>query len=150
MKCSSCGAEAGSANYCPKCGTKLNQPPAHDPLDEEKTLWEGKPSNIGDKLKWFFNSTRYTITSQRVIVRSGLLNKHIDEVDLRMVKDYRVKQSVGERIQKTGDVIIMSIDSNVPNLELKNIPNAEAVKEILRKAVLTYKRQLGVVSEEKL
>lgn len=153
MTCTNCGQEAGSANYCPKCGVKIDQTPAnatHDPLDHEETLWEGKPSNIGDKLKWFFNSTRYTITNQRVIVRHGLLRKSIEEVDLRMVKDYRVRQSVGERILKTGDVIIVSIDSSMPNLELRNVPDAEAVKEILRKAVLKYKRQMGVVTEEKI
>lgn len=155
MICDKCGSDAGNANFCPSCGANMQaaQPAApngQSPLDVEETLWQGKPSNIGDKMKWFFNSTRYTITNQRVIVRHGLLRKSIEEVDLRMVKDYRVRQSVGERIQKTGDVIIISVDPSVPSLELKNVPGAEGVKEILRKAVLNYKRHLGVVSEEKL
>lgn len=155
MFCPNCGHDAGESNFCPSCGNTLKEAEikpaqAGSPLDEETILWEGKPSNIADKAKGAFNTVRYIITNQRVIKRYGLIGKKEEEIDLRTVKDYKVRQSVAERVQGVGDLIIHSVDPDSPEFELSNIPKAADVKEILRKAVIDYKRHLGVVMEEKL
>jgi hypothetical protein len=158
MFCRDCGKEVGDAKFCPGCGadqngavlsiprqTTLNSTGAKSPLDEEVVLWEGRPASIADKAKTFLNDDKYTITNQRVIFQTGVIGKKVSEINLKDIKDYSVKQSLGERVQNIGDITIVTVDpTSNGNVVLKNIKNAVAVKDILRKAVLDYKRHLGM------
>lgn len=104
-----------------------------DDTDDEKVLWEGRPL--------LSISTHYTITSERVKVRHGLLGKTYDYVELIRVQDFKHSQTFSERMVKVGDVLIYSQDPSHPMLALNNVQNPEQVYEILREAVQSARKR---------
>jgi len=157
--CPNCGAEQPPENrFCSACGKSLKEP--SEPVtsrnaagdNEEKVLWEGKPSGLGGRMKEaaHVNSTIYTITSQRVIIKYGLLDKKQEEIELFRVKDYKMIQSLQDRILGIGDIQIISTDPTAPVLEISDIRDPGSVKEILRKAIRAEKDTFGVKYEERL
>jgi hypothetical protein len=98
-----------------------------DDDDTEKVLWAGRPL--------LSVSTHYTITSERIKVRHGLLGQTYNYVELVRIQDLTHRQSFSERMLNVGDVLIRSHDPSHPVLELNNVKNPEQVYEILRDAV---------------
>lgn len=121
-------------------------------MQEEKLLWEGKPSAIADaiKEKGGLNSTTYKVTSERVIIESGLLSKKHEEIELYKVKDIRVSQSMNQRIMKIGQVEIVSVDPTSPVYTLKDVKNPNELKETIRTAVKEAKKASGVSFREQV
>ena len=60
---------------------------------DELTLWSGRP--------FLSLVERYTVTSERVRIRTGLLNKKSENVELVRIQDIDYRQGLGERIQST-------------------------------------------------
>lgn len=159
MFCTNCGTQF-EGKFCPNCGTPSTGAPSApqyqqqqaqpmqngiDPLDE-KTLWEGAPAGLVGKAKTAggVNGVKYIVTNQRIIIEHGLIGKKKEELELGKIKDYSVKQSIAERVQKIGDVYIMSSDPSTPNIIMEKIENPENVKEIIRAAVMNYRRAMGI------
>lgn len=154
MFCSNCGKET-TGKFCSNCGAPLdvsveanitaNAQTSSDSM-QEITLWEGQPDGLMDKAKTAakVNTTYYTITNQRVIVKSGLIGKNQEEIELYKIQDYKVSQSISERLLNIGDLTIISSDSSAPTIVLNNIKNPNDVKETLRKAVLDRKKEMNV------
>lgn len=161
MFCQNCGSPV-TGNFCSNCGAKVSNPtpspgatPQATPVQnvfEEVVLWEGQPAGIGGKLKSAakVNSVKYKITNQRVIISSGLIGKKEDEIELSRIKDYKVTQSIAERLQNIGDITIISTDISTPTVVLENVENPTAVKEILRKAVMEYRQRMNINYRENL
>lgn len=101
--------------------------------DEERVLWAGRP--------FLSPTTHYTITSERIKIRSGLLGKAYDYVELIRIQDLKHTQSFGERLLKVGDVIIRSHDPSHPTLELNNVQDPQHVYEILRDALKSARKR---------
>lgn len=89
-------------------------------------------------LRWFQNiATQYELTDQRLIIRTGILNKKIDEIELYRVKDVTVAYSL---INQWADIGAISISSSDPTTQggsivLRDIPRARAIREELRTLV---------------
>ena len=154
MFCPNCGASAGESNFCAGCGAKMGTAqagaaPMNNPL-EETILWEGKPAGIGDKFKGALNSTRYKITSHRIIIYSGLITGQETDVEIMRIKDVSVQQSVAEKVAKVGDVTIVSTDVVDGTFVLNNVSEPYAVKEIIRKAMLAVRGQMNIMYREKV
>jgi len=158
MFCSNCGKEA-SGKFCANCGAPLGEAAAPISASSralvvdnlgEKVLWEGKPSSITDKAKTaaHLNGITYRITNQRLIIEQGIIGKKRNEIELSRVRDYKVNQSFAERVQKIGDIEIVSTDSSSPIFVMQNVENPTEVKEILRKAVLEYRKTMNVSFRE--
>jgi hypothetical protein len=153
MFCVNCGTSF-DGKFCPNCGTAANgvaaqaAPAAVADDFEEVELWSGKPSGLGDKLKTAtnLNGTTYVVTNQRIIIKRGLLTKKNDEIEFSKIKDFSVKQSLAERLMKVGDISIVSSDPSSPVFILENIENPDEVKELIRNAVLKFRKQNGVQS----
>jgi membrane protein YdbS with pleckstrin-like domain len=77
-------------------------------------------------------STLYTITSQRVMVESGLLSKQLSEIDLRYIDDTNFYQSVVARFLGIGNVTLLSSDKSSPTYVLRNIKDPRGVRELIR------------------
>ncbi|WP_019909380.1 PH domain-containing protein [Paenibacillus sp. HW567] len=148
--CTNCGAEyKQGAKFCGECGANTGDAaaaPAHPARTgaapgsgsgPEVELWQGKPAGISDRLKGIFglNTTTYTITSQRIMVKTGLIGKDIEEIELLRVNDFSVAQSIPDRILGIGTLTIFSDDASSPQLLFRKIRKAQTVKDILRKAV---------------
>lgn len=162
--CSNCGAEM-NGNFCSNCGASSSNgnqmntgnvtinsnttAPAHN---EEKVLWEGKPSGLMDKAKTAINvnSVTYTITNQRITVIKGLLSTQVEEIELYKVKDQKIEQSLIEKATNVGNIVIYSIDQSTPVIKIEHIENPMQVKDLIRKAVLDCKNTKNIVYKEHL
>ena len=84
---------------------------------------------------WVTKCTAYELTSQRLRIRTGVLNKKVDELELFRVKDYSMEQPFLLRLIGLGNISMVSSDASHPNVALRAIPGVEDVREKLRTAV---------------
>ena len=115
-------------------------------MEDERTLWFDRKRVTIFALPWSF--TKYVLTPSRLIVSSGLLNLHEDEIRLYRIRDVSYTQSLGERIGGTGTLRIISTDASVPEQILLHIKNARKVKDVLSQAIEVSRRKNGVRTSE--
>ncbi|MEK4293836.1 hypothetical protein BSK65_13160 [Paenibacillus odorifer] len=144
--CTTCGSEyKQGAKFCGECGSSIDgtapviarRPSANQNATQEVVLWKGKPASISDRLKGIvrLNTTTYTITSQRIMVKTGLIGKNVEEIELLRVRDLSVAQSIMDRMLGIGTLTVFSDDASAPQLLFRKIHDAQTVKDVLRKAV---------------
>jgi len=113
-----------------------------DLQDKETILWKGKP---------FLSLVEsYVITSERIKIATGLLAKDYENYELIRVQDMDVSQNLTERVIKIGDIHITGADPSSPKITLRNVPDPNAVYEILRKAWLAARRKYGLMFREEM
>ncbi len=88
-------------------------------------------------------STKYRLTSQRLVVEKGILSRALDEVDLRTVDDSGFSQSPLERLQGIGTVWIVASDRSTPRLAMRGIQDPRALRELIREN--SYRMSQGQV-----
>jgi uncharacterized membrane protein YdbT with pleckstrin-like domain len=93
-------------------------------------------------------ATRYRLTTQRLFVRTGLIAKHEEEVELFRVKDVTLSQGMFQRLLGVGSVVVLSTDDTTPRLELGGIPDPEGRKEQIRAAFRTARQREGLRTGE--
>jgi len=85
----------------------------------------------------------YTITSQRIIIESGVLSKAVREIDLRTIDDTQFFQSAMHRLLGIGDVMLVSADRTLPTFVLRDASDPRALRELIRShAYRVSQRQL--------
>jgi uncharacterized membrane protein YdbT with pleckstrin-like domain len=129
--------------------------------DQEELLFEGSPAllpslgplllsivTLGLALAYFWlhaRAVRYRITTQRVVVETGILSKRLDQVDLYRIHDYVVERPLGQRLMGTGNLLLATQDRTTPALRLSGLStDVVALYERLRKATEIEKRKRGV------
>ena len=122
----------------------------------EEIVWRGSPSQIVNLpafvvcfllcwlvvpifvalWKWLVvRSIRYEITSERLKLRTGVLNKVLNEVELYRVRDYRAEQPFHLRVFSLGHVIMGTSDASHPTVKLRAVRDVENVLELVRRYV---------------
>lgn len=120
---------------------------------QEKTVWVGHPSqwiNLGWFIfgavffflgipmlialwKWLVvRSTRYELTTERLLMTEGVLNKRVDELELYRVKDYSQFNPLLLRIVGLGNVTINTSDRSHPFVSIEAIADAAELQRLLR------------------
>jgi uncharacterized membrane protein YdbT with pleckstrin-like domain len=97
--------------------------------------------------KWIqYMGALYELTDQRLIVRRGIFMKSIDEIELYRIKDVRMDFSLINQWAGIGRVCLTSSDETTRggDLVMRDIPNARARREEIRRLVDTARRQRGV------
>lgn len=114
---------------------------------KEEPVWRGKPSMATAFRKAI--SERYEVTTERLIVEYGILNKRTEEIELFRVQDLSVERSVFDRMFGVGNIVIHSGDATGGALVLFDIANAEDVKNRIRDAsrVERQRHRVGVFEE---
>ena len=129
--------------------------------EPEGVLFEGNPALLPSVLHWIIailtlglallvylarsRSTHYRITTQRVVVETGLLNKRLDQTDLYRIHDYVVERPLGQRIVGTGNLVLQTVDRTTPAVRLLGLhTDVVALYERLRKATEAEKQRRGV------
>lgn len=84
---------------------------------------------------WATKCTAYELTSQRLRIRSGILNRRLDEMELYRVKDYAMEQPLMLRMFGLGNLTLITSDATNPQVAMRAIPQVETVREQLRAAV---------------
>jgi uncharacterized membrane protein YdbT with pleckstrin-like domain len=90
-------------------------------------------------------STHYEITTQRIVIESGLFSKRMEQVDLYRIVDYVVERPFSQRIMGTGNIILEAMDKTTPELRVEGIKtDVVALYERLRWCTEQEKRKRGV------
>lgn len=84
---------------------------------------------------WMTKSTSYELTTQRLKMASGILNRKLDELELFRVKDYAMDQPLALRMVGLGNLTLITSDATSPTVAIRAISNVEEVREKLRTAV---------------
>ncbi|MBI4952200.1 MAG: PH domain-containing protein [Myxococcales bacterium] len=127
----------------------------------EQVLFEGSPAvvpsfwvllicivTVGLALIYFYfrqTNRRYRITTQRIVVDTGLFSKRLEQVDIYRITDYSVERPFFQRIMGTGNIYLEAMDKSTPHLRLVGL-KTDVVKlyEALRHATETAKRSRAV------
>lgn len=123
---------------------------------EEKDLWSGSPSQIINF--WHFilclliiyipiaiwkylvvKNMKYELTSQRLRNRYGVLNKHIDELELYRVKDYEMNQPLFLRLFGLSNIVLYTADKTDSIIIIRAVPDGEKLRELIRSTVQDYR-----------
>lgn len=80
-------------------------------------------------------STTYTLSTDRLIVQSGLLSTSTEEMELYRVRDWSILQPFWLRLFGLGHVRVVSNDATAPDLRIEGIVNPSKLRELLRNRV---------------
>jgi len=83
-------------------------------------------------LSW--RSTYYTLTNQRVMLRSGVIRKKSAYMHYNKIQDIVVSQSVIERISYSGDIEVFGGHDNT-SIILEDIPNPGEVEDTINRMI---------------
>lgn len=103
-------------------------------------VWKDRKRILGMPISF----TRYAMSDDRIFLETGLLNTHAEELLLYRVRDISLSVSLGQKIFGVGSVLLHSSDKTTPTLELKNIKDPRAVKELIHQHVEEMKLQRRV------
>jgi uncharacterized membrane protein YdbT with pleckstrin-like domain len=141
------------------------------PNTQESTLWRGTPSQWTNFWFFFFGllfcwllvplgiliyqwlktkTTVYEATTQRIKFHTGILNKSLEEIELYRVKDTSLEQPFLLRLVGLGNILIRTMDESTPDVLLRAVPNATALREQLRVAIEAVRTQKSVRTFETL
>jgi uncharacterized membrane protein YdbT with pleckstrin-like domain len=87
-------------------------------------------------LRWW--ATRclvYELSSQRLRIRSGIFNRHVDELELYRVKDYSMQQPFLLRLVGLGNMTLITSDATSPTVNIRAVADVEELREKVRAAV---------------
>lgn len=84
---------------------------------------------------WVTKCTSYELTTQRLKISSGILNRRLEELELFRVKDYAMVQPLFLRLLGLGNLTMITSDISTPTIAIKAIPRVEEVREMLRTTV---------------
>ena len=84
-------------------------------------------------LKW--RSVTYVLTSKRVLVLRGILDKEVYENRLSRVQDIRMKISLRQRLYNCGDIYLTTAGTSAVECLWQDIPDPRKKEALLRKLV---------------
>lgn len=87
-------------------------------------------------------STRYRLTTQRVFIETGILNKKLMETELYKIDDVCVSQNLLQRLFNVGVVKLAASDADSRMIELEGVENPVEVKEIVRAQVRRHQQKV--------
>lgn len=104
-----------------------------------------------DKKRYFgapISFTTYSLSDDRIFIKTGMLNERQEEILLYRIKDITMERSLFQRIFGVGSIILNTNDSSTPTVILHNITNTEVVKEMIHQNVEKAKKQRGMAVTE--
>lgn len=94
-------------------------------------VWKDRKRFLGMPLSF----TRYAMSDDRLFLSVGCFSIRDEEVLLYRVRDITVTRTLLQRMLGVGTVVVSSSDKTTARLELKNIKNPIAVKELIHNRV---------------
>jgi len=131
---------------------------AKRPPKGEQDVWQGRPMLrsrawgffVGTLFFWliipaiwclclavWIRSKRYELTTERLRITTGVIAKHVEEIELYRVKDTAFRQTITDRLLGIAAVDISSSDTSTPRVEISGISvgDAKHVRESIRALV---------------
>lgn len=95
--------------------------------------------------KWLVvRATHYELTSERLRIRSGVLNKDTADLELYRIKDYRLEQPLCFRPFAVSNIVLVSSDRSHPSVVIRAVPGAKELLDTLRDRVESLRYSRGV------
>ena len=134
-------------------------------MQSDELVWAGSPSQIVNApaflvcallfwlvvpifvaiWKWLVvRNIRYELTTERLKLRQGVLNKELDEIELYRVRDYKLEQPFWLRLFSLGNIVIRTTDESNPVIVLRAARDPESVLELVRRYVEETRSRKGV------
>jgi uncharacterized membrane protein YdbT with pleckstrin-like domain len=140
--------------------------PRSDRSDRSETIFfDGRPAIIGSLQRLFLSiitlgigalyfwlrtiTTHYLITSQRIVIETGLLSRRTDTLELYLIDDIKLEKPFGQRLMGTGNMVLYTQDKSTPMLQLERLPlNVRQLYEQMRPAIEDSKYWQRIRSRE--
>lgn len=101
-------------------------------MSQKNYLWSDKKRTLfGLPLSF----TRYTLTSEKLLIKIGFLSTREEEIKLYRILDFTVRKTLFQRIFGVGDIELHTADRSTPVFVMKGIKNVESIKELISEKV---------------
>ncbi len=153
--------ESSHTENDPFSGSSTGRTGAAGPIGPEGEVWSRSPSQWVNF--WWFVScllvlpipfaiwkwldvrcTRYTLTTQRLQLETGVFSKHLEEIELYRIKDSELHRPFIQRLVGLGTVRVLSSDATMPEMFVHSVPKADGVRELIREHVEKVRKARGV------
>ncbi len=135
------------------------------PLPDERILFKGHPAIIGSVTRllisilsagigavWFWlqsKNTQYLITSQRIVVETGIFSRAIETIEIYQIDDIHLEKPLNQRIMGTGNMLLLTRDISAPKLVLERLPvDIRELYEQIRPCIQQARFRFRVRDEE--
>ena len=106
---------------------------------EFEIVWQGQPSGLWGIIlsTLHLNFTWYKLSKDELIITKGFFNRRTDSVELYLLKDPDLRETLWQRMFKVGSIRV-KVDTHSGSaragqiIELQNIKNPNEVRKILR------------------
>lgn len=115
-------------------------------MAESGILWTDKKRYLGLAISF----TEYSLTDQRLMVKSGLFTVRYNQTMLFRVQDIEVTTTLGQRFFGVGNIKIISNDKNSPDMLVENVRNPLGVKELIHSLVEDIREKKNMQAGEVL
>ena len=115
-------------------------------MNQKKFLWSDKKRTLfGLPLSF----TRYILTSEKLLIKTGFLNTKEEEIKLYRILDFTVRRTLIQRIFGVGEIELHTADSSTPVFVMQGVKNVETVKELMSQKVeeIRLNRKVGIREE---
>ena len=86
--------------------------------------------------KWIENRCRiYEITTERIKVTQGVFSRRTEEVELYRIRDYRLEEPFWIRLFHLGNIALSTTDNSNTQLVIEAVPDADELRNQIRKYV---------------
>ena len=92
--------------------------------------------------------TTYTLTSEKLLVDTGILARKQEEVRLYRIVDFTVKQKFLQRIFGVGDIEVSSSDNSQEDFTLAGVKNPYKIKDLISDMVEKERSNKNIFSGE--
>ncbi len=92
----------------------------------------------------FIYSARYILTNQRIIRRSGVLDKITFEIELYRVKDVLLLEPLFLRVFSLGNIKLSTSQRSTQNFFIEAVTSSASLREMIRKLVERRRTEKGV------
>jgi membrane protein YdbS with pleckstrin-like domain len=80
-------------------------------------------------------TTKYSLTTERILSTIGVFSRRTDNLELYRVDDLKVEQPFFMRLVGRSNIVIVTSDRTTAELTLAGLPNANALRDDIRKHV---------------
>ena len=109
------------------------------------------PLLIGIGYSWLVRlGAEYRLYQDSLEIETGLVSRHVDNLQLFRVRDLSLHQSLISRVLGVGDISVASTDQTTPHLTIRGVADPRALYDALREGVARSQatRRTMIVEEE--